>query len=468
MENIIFDITLRNDLRIIPEISHFIEKSAVKLGLSKKKANLLCFTFETLLELRTKGMNENNSEIKVKVIDNGSYLKISVIDFGEPYVLTKNQQAILHKKLVDRYSFEQNGRNGQCFSFFYKYDVPSIKREIVEDEQEELLDNNYSFNILNNNDEEILEAIKCLYSAYGYEYYHQNLYSVDSFKKYMKTGRYTPIIGSNDHHQVMCYCALDENSWFLGVPELANLVTKPIARGCGLGSKIFFEAERIAQELKYEGIHVSAVAYHPYTQKMCNKFNYTPSAIEYSINPKGTGGMNEDRRSDCVIGVKVFNKTKKHKLYLDAECNELFKTIFDSESLNYEIINDGQIIDENDNDLTYAVDTDTTNCFAKISRCGNNIEAQINDTLNKEEVMDCDCITFNLNMNHPNSILGYRALRKLGFICVGCIPGCINGDYMLLQKFKVEPAYEKTVLEDNYKSLANLIYKLNNIKVNES
>ncbi len=62
------------------------------------------------------------------------------------------------------------------------------------------------------------------------------------------------------------------------------------------------------------------------------------------------------------------------------------------------------------------------------------------------------------------AIDGYKALKQLGFICTGCIPGSKNGDYMLLQKFKDKPAYEKIVLEDNYQKLADKICKLNNIQ----
>ena len=306
---------------------------------------------------------KDNPEIKIKVEDNGSYFTFSVTDLGSPYILSNNQRNILKRKLVDRYSFEQSGRKGQTFSFSFKYDKPIDEKVVTK--QEELLDEDFSFRRVNNNDEDILKVINCLYATYGYDYYHQHLYSVDNFKKYMNSGRYVPILGENKHGQAMSYCALDENVWFLSVPEFSNLVTSPIARGKGIATKIFKETERIAEELNYEGIHVSAVAYHPYTQKMCNKLGYVPCAIEYSINPKGTGGYDDTRRLDCVIGVKVFNKTRMHDLYLDKECNEMYSSIFDELNLNYEIHNDINDSVE-DSILTYVVDTDTSNSFVKI------------------------------------------------------------------------------------------------------
>lgn len=461
--NSIYELTISNDLNIVPEVANFISESAQKLGLSKRKAYYLCFTVETALELRIKALSNTNEKIKLVASDNGSYFKFSIIDFGSPYVLTSNQKAILKRKLVDKYSFEQNGRKGQCFSFVYKYD--SKKPELIYEEvKEEILDKDFKYHRLDTNDEAILSAINCLYDTYGYEYYHQNLYSVESFKKYIKDGRYTPIIGENNHHQVMCYCALDENIWFEGVPELANLVTKPLARGLGLASSIFKEAEEIAKEMNYEGVHVSAVAYHPYTQRMCNKYNYTPCAIEYSINPKGTGGITEDRRLDCVIGVKVFNKTKEHKLYLDSECNDMFNLIFKNESLNYEIINNDETY-SNESVLSYVVDTDTSNCFMKIDECGKDISDNLKQIIQSDEVKECDVITVNLNINNPSSIVGQKLLRELGFICVGVIPGSVNGDYMLLQSFKIKPEFEKIVVEDNYKLLVNEVYKLNKIEI---
>lgn len=453
MDNTILNIKLKNDSRIIPELARFISDSAYKLGLSKKKTYYLCFVLETVLELRTKDISEANPEIELKVVDNGNYFKFSVIDFGSPYILTDNQKAILKRKLVDRFFFEQNGRNGQCFSFLYYYEN-KCNTDIQIEDKEELLDEEYTYHLMNNTDEDILEVIKCLYAVYGYEYYHQNLYSVESFKKYLSSGRYTPIVCENAHKQVLSYCALDEAEWFLGVPELSNLITKPLARGKGLASTMFKEAEKIAAKLDYEGIYTSAVAYHPYTQKMANKFAYVPTAIEYSINPKGTGGSTEDRRLDCVIGTKIFNKDKKHDLYIKAECNDMFDSIYKQLALNYEIHNE---IKQNNNEesiLTYIVDTDTSNCFMKLDVCGKNIAEELKDIINNNEINSLDVITVNLNMNDPNAIDGYEELRQLGFICTGCIPGTKNGDYMLLQSFKVQPEFDKIVLEENYKELA--------------
>lgn len=459
MENEIIELNLKRDTRIIPELATFISNTAFKLGLSKRKTYYLCFVLETALELRMNDIKDDDSTVTISVVDDGDSFKFSLTDLGSPYVLSKNQQKILKRKIVDKFSFEQNGRKGQCFSFSYYYDAKPKEEIIVE--KEELLDEDFTFRKLKYNDEDILSAIKCLYASYGFEYYHQNLYSVDTFKKYIKSGRYIPIIGENSHKQKMCYCALDENIWFEGVPELSNLVTNPIARGKGLASKIFKETENIAMSEGYDGIHVSAVAYHPYTQKMCNKLGYTPSSIEYSINPPGTGGYDKGSRLDCVIGIKVFNKEKKHDLYIHQECNDVMSWIFDAEKLNYEIHNDLKVNNIETSEISYIVDVDTNNCFIKLDVCGKKFEKEITEILNKEEIQNMDVITINLNMNHSNAIDGYNILRLKGFICGGTIMGPKNGDFMLLQNFKVKPNYDKIVLEDNYKELQTRLNKIN-------
>lgn len=464
MKDTLLEINIKNDKRVIPDLAYFVSESAYKLGLSKRQAKFLCFTLETILELRADAIDENNPEIKLQVIDNGSSFKFVVNDLGSPYILTKNQQAILKYGLVEKYSFVQNGRKGQSLSFNFKYEHRNTVDVEEKKSEERILDEEFIYERLEDSDESILEAIKCLYAAYGYDYYHQHLYSVESFKKYIQSGRYVPVVCHNKHNQVMCYCALDENTWFLGIPEFSNLVTKPIARGKGLASNIFKETEKIAKEMNYEGIHVSAVAYHSYTQKMSNKLNYTPCSIEYSINPAGTGGYDDTRRLDCVIGIKIFNKTRKHDLYINSKCNDMISGIFDAEKLNYEIHN--QINNNNEETLiAYSIDVDTNNCFMKIDACGKDFENEIIKTINTEEVKQMDVITINLNMNNESSINGYDILRKLGFICVGCLPGSLNGDYLLMQSYKIEPQYEKIVLEDNYHDLLMKVYKLNDIKL---
>ena len=142
MSNIIFELKIKNDKRVIPEIASFISESAYKLGLSKKKAYYLCFTIESILELRTDQISEANPEVRIIVEDNGSYFKFSIIDLGAPYILTDNQQTILQRKLVDRYSFSQNGRKGQCLSFTYKYQPEIVE---IKKEHKELLDEDFSF-----------------------------------------------------------------------------------------------------------------------------------------------------------------------------------------------------------------------------------------------------------------------------------------------------------------------------------
>lgn len=458
MENEIIKLSIRKDCRLIPQIASFIANTASTLNLSKRKTYYLCFVLEAALELRMKDIDDD-STITLSVVDNGKYFKFSLIDFGKPYILTKNQQEILKRKIVDRYSFQQNGRKGQCFSMSYYYDYVPTNEIVVE--KETLLDEDFSFRKVRKDDEDILSAIKCLYACYGFEYYHQNLYSVESFKKYIKSGRYIPIIGENSHKQKMCYCALDENVWFEGIPELANLVTNPIARGKGLASKIISQAQNIAIKEGYEGIHVSAVGYHPYTQRMCNQLGYSPSAIEYSINPAGTGGYSKDHRLDCVIAIKVFNKTKKHDLYVDKQCNEVVSSIFDLEELNYQIHNETVTNEIESSEIEYVIDADTANCFIKIDICGKDFASEIKEIINKEEVMNMDVITINLNANDENAIQGYNILRNMNFIFGGLILGARNGDFLLLQSFKVEPMYDQIVLEDNYKQLQMKLDKVN-------
>ena len=104
MENEIIKLNIRKDTRIIPELALFISNTATKLGLSKKKAYYLCFVLETALELRMNDISDEDSIISLSVVDNGDCFTFSLTDFGSPYILTRNQQEILRRKIVDRFS----------------------------------------------------------------------------------------------------------------------------------------------------------------------------------------------------------------------------------------------------------------------------------------------------------------------------------------------------------------------------
>ena len=175
----------------IPMVSRFVGDAVEPIGLTPRQAKLLCFAVETILELRMGHLPKEMPHVEIVVTKNLEDISVSVRDKGLPYVLTDRQRQIIANGLADNYRLDQLGSDGQRLTYILKTER-SQELSIPEMKDEELLDDTLTVSPVRTDDEDINEAIRCLYAAYGYEYLHQALYQVEHFREVLLDGSFVP------------------------------------------------------------------------------------------------------------------------------------------------------------------------------------------------------------------------------------------------------------------------------------
>lgn len=466
MKNVYFRAQLIPNEQNIPTVARFVTDMTRPLGFSERRCKLICFTVESVLELRAPQIGTQNPFVEIEVSKSMDSILISVSDKGLPYVLNENQRRMIEHGLADSYRLEQLGADGQRLTFIIKQEIGTeIQMPRVEDET--LLDAELSCGAVADTDEDINEAIKCLYSAYGYEYIHQALYQIDHFRETVNAGDFLPVMARNAHGQVLGLGSLMRDADFPGLYEISSLATKPFARGHHVANQIVSELLRGMDALPGKTCYCCPVAFHTATQKICNSASLTPTGfVLHGFPPNAVGSFRDgDRRPDYALCFRVTDKTRPHTLYLDEEPREMVAGIFREEQLNFRV-SDEEAFDP-ENRVAMAVDRYTASTIVVADACGREFDEKLAGILSDRDVKATDMILLFLNVNQPGSIHAYRSLRQSGFIFTGTFPGCDNGDYIVMQHMMGIPfERNKICLTPNYSDYLDRILAVNGLAPN--
>lgn len=454
---------LKGRPELIPDTALYFAAVAKRCGVSQKRADTLCFVIESTLELRAQELDDDNPELAIDFLPRRSDVVVRITDRGIPYVPTENQKKILRRGLVDSFLFEQLGAAGQRITFTMGRESATAVEESIPRKEEHLLDDRISCRRIRPTEEDILEAIRCIHSVWGYGYVHEDLYYIEYYREQMLSGRYISAMAENEHGQVLGHLALEEHNWFPGLPEMCNFVVKPFAQGLGLADKLHVAVDELGTQDHVEGFYVVAVTMHPRSQKIAMKHGFTPCGMIFHFaGPEKAGPMADgDRRLDAAVAVHILNRTKQHILYLPEECAPFVRRIFTREGLPYEEIpeKDG-LQEERQPRVSYQRDAANRSLDIRIDSIGSGAGQSL-EWFRAQEDGDVDVVTVFLNMSDPSCPTCYRYLREQGYRFSGCLPGSREGDYLILQDLKGFPIEEeKLILVPEFRELADLL--LNN------
>ena len=451
------------DIRLISGTALWLSEVAEKYGVSAAGAASLCFVVENTLERRVQDPSREARVFTVTLEDHAKTVSVSITDKGEPYVLSEKQREILRKGLVSSYSFEQLAIDGQCLRFDAEKEAGAETEPLTpESEEETLLDTDVRCRLTGTDDEDILRAIRVIYSNYGFRYVHQDIYQHEHFRAALLSGKYVSILAENAHGQTIGHLALDEHEWFPGIPELCNLVVKDFARGLkasGLLAAFALEAGRSKQ---FEALYGMPVIHHPVSQKLLNRHGFTACGFYFHLAPSSIKGPEDDdgNRLDAAICVDILNKEKLHALYPPAECADFVRGIFEAEGAAYELLPEGES-PRPETVLSYRLDAVNKSLELRVDNVGRDFAGSLAALEVPEDVDLTEVVMIYLNMNDPGCPAACRYYRERGCIFTGCLPGSSAGDYLLLQHLKSAPiVQEKMVLEPNYREMLDRLLAL--------
>ena len=448
----------------VPRLASFAADMCRSLSISDKKTMYLCFVIETVLEMRMKQLNADNPYIEIEVAKDRETIFVSIKDKGLPYVLTDNQRRLIASGLVNGYKLEQLGSEGQRIVFWLRQDE-FTELTMPELEEEELLDDDISIYRTQPTDEDANEIVRCFFSTYGYNYFHQTLYRLDELRRMLRGGHYVSLLARNAHGQTLGHLALSEEEEELpGLYEYCNLITKPFARGKGIAKKLSTQAVNTISTLdNAEGSYMLGAAFHTATAKLSNIAGYTPTGFFLQFTPHEYANSvywKGDARLSCFFAVTLRNKERLHRLYLAEEIRAFSEAVFSKEQLNYTVVSPETLPAECR--ISINVDTYLRSVKLYVDECNEELNDRIDALFGGSEMQGMEMVIIFLNANQSGAVDGYTTLRKKGFVFSGLLPGSTRGDFIVLQRFLKMPLDRKTLtLEPNYEKLLDELMEIN-------
>lgn len=420
---------------------------------------------EMLSERIEKAYPGQSGKINVDVWLAEEYFEVSIADEGIPVwddfsysesLLAEDDRSFrnyLMDSMVDEVGMEQLGKAGQRVYVRQKllntisFTEPEPYPEI------EVLDTNISI-VPVRTKEQALEAIRCIYDAYGYAYGYERLYFIDSFLSLIDNGRLLSFLAVNDHGQVAGHFALSFSETYRDMPEFSTVVVRKEFRKLGLFSVFTDYCEKVAGELGLRALMAQPVAFHPMSQKGCARAGYKATALLFSyLDPSMSKDYGKGERMDLFASVMVVDKNAESRPYMPAALIPFAKKVYDSLGWKYEFLPCEGPAEQS----VFSMDDNSAMKIKQImlSQAGADIESilrrSVNDAIRKKTEM----IELLICLDSPGAEFAYEAARSCGFIFSGFMPGGADRDYILMQMLMgSRPRFDRLVSVGIFQELA--------------
>lgn len=339
-----------------------------------------------------------------------------------------------------------------------------MKRAELKNDIKELLDREFSCRLVENNEEDIIRALNCIYSHYGYNYLHQGLYDLDYFSEVLENGRFVAAVAENEHDQVMGFGALDAHPWFPGLMEMGGLVANPLARGNGIGDMLDDYRIEIGRNKGIKGLFSTPVMPNPVSQKLLSRHGFIPTGMYFHAGGPASLGDSGDgiHPMDCGFSVYIYDKDTVHRIFAPEECKEFIENVYDEVGLKYEIpeINSKPA---SETKMFFNHEIKENLLEVKISDIGNDYTERIEELpldMNDKEV---EAIMLLMNMGDPMCPECYEYLRNRGFIFTGLIPGG-DDELMIMEYLKYDIDKDAIAIRPDYKVIMDRVLKISGLE----
>jgi len=475
MKNKIAAIEIKNKrFYIIPTLNFIDGLVSRHTSHDPARYNQMRFVVGEILKTRIDKAYPNGSgKITVELYLTESFFEISVTDKGVPgwqdFSYDQNKlgdkgndlRNFIIDTCVDEIGMEKLGKDGQ--RIFVRQNIlnPIAFKKPEPLTEEEVLDTNISIRRVTTQ-EDIIEAIRCIYSEYGYSYSYERLYYVDSFMSMIREGKILSFLAVNDHGQIAGHFALAFSDLYKNMPEISTVVIKKEFRGLRLFSKFMDFCEDYAVKQGLRALMGQPVAFHPMSQKAFLRAGYTATSLlmcYLGTDVESEYNKNEERLSLCA-SVKIIDKTAKSSIYPPAELEAFIKKVYDNIGWEYSFGNQFEIA------KSTAVNIENNNPL-KMTRIvvGEGAE-DLEEILcrTKQDVIrrKYEMIELLISLNTPSCQHCYSTARKCGFNVSGIIPGGENADYIIMQLLTGDSIdYSGLVTVGEFEELKNEIESLN-------
>lgn len=459
----------------IPAVLSFIDTiSANHIEMDIGVYNRMRFIIAEVLKKRIENSYPGSQGlIDIDLFIRDNFFEFSIKDKGVPgwydFSYDANFLAGNHKDFnnfildswTDEVGIEKLGQEGQRIYIREKLKNPINFKAPEPYPETEALDTNITIRPVVT-EEDVIEAIRCIYSEYGYSYSYERLYYVDSFMNMIKDKKLMSFLAVNDHGQTAGHIALAFSDFYKNMPEISTAVTRKEFRGIGLFSKLISHSIEVAKKCNCRAVMGQPVAFHPMSQKAFLKEGFTPTSMLLSyLNTQLESEYNKDnQRLDLLANVKILDKNAHSKIYPPEELTAFIEKIYGKLGLGYEIHEHSQ--PDKTTEITIE-DNIIMNIKKIILRKGSHDLEQILDQTVKDAIRKKnEMIELFIPLNTPSCEYSYQIAQKCNFVLSGILPGGENGDYIIMQMLiGSDVRYDHLVTVGEFEDLKNDIMALN-------
>lgn len=472
----IASIEIRNKKFYIGAVMNFLDSLVANhTGHDFSRYNRLRYVVGELLKRRIERAYPGaDGAITVEFYLTESYFEVSIKDKGIPAWedmsydkdnLDVNDKESLRNFLLDfmtdGFGMEKLGKEGQ--RVFVRMNILNkiVFRTPEPYPETEVLDTNISIKPVKTH-EDAIEAIRCIYSEYGYSYSYEKLYYIDNFMNAINSGELMSFLAVNDHGQVAGHFALAFSDTFKNMPEISTVVMRKEFRGLGLFAMFLDYCLEFGKRHGLRALMGQPVAYHPMTQKALIRAEFTATAVLLSyVDSAIESEYNKNKqRLDLFASVKVLDPSLHSVVYPPREIRGFTDNVFQRLGCSYEVKEDAAFGDVS----MVSIETNRLMKSTKIivKDAAQDIEGIFRDTVKDAIKGHNEMIEMFLAMNNPSCGMAYEAAKKCGFVFSGLIPGGETSDYIVMQMLPgADCTYDQLVTVGEYEDLKNDVIKIN-------
>jgi len=463
-----------NSIYIIPVLT-FLDSVAINhKGMDLTRYHSFRFVVGEILKTRIeKSYPGSTGKLYFDLFLSDTEIEISIRDKGVPgwqdfsYDLNciadseKDRRNYIIDRSVDGIGMEKLGKDGQrtFVSMRILNAIEFKKPELYE--PMDVLDENISIRQVET-EEDIIQAIRCIYSEYGYSYSYEGLYYVDSFMRKIKSGELMSFLAVNDHGQIAGHFALVFSDLFKSMPEVSTVVIRKEFRSLGLFAKFMDHCINIGIKNNLRAIMGQPVAYHPMSQKATIRAGFTATSflMAYIGSDIESEYNKTKQRLDLAVAVRILDSKAKSKVYPPAELRAFIDRIYGKMGWEYELA-DGAEVGEYTEILIENKDTLRATGII-VREAAEDLEEALQESIRAAIRKKNEMIELLILLNTPSCEHAYQTAKKCGFALSGVVPGGENGDYLVMQMLTGDKInYDNLVTVGEFEDLKDEILELN-------
>lgn len=412
--------------------------------------------------------------IDVELFLSEEYFEVSIKDMGVPawtdFSYDENldisdKQGLRNFILdqwMDEIGMEKMGKNGQRIYIRQRILNPIHFKKPEPYPEMEALDTNITIRPVVT-EEDAIEAIRCIYSEYGYAYGYERLYYQDSFLRLIENGDIMSFLAVNDHGQTAGHFSLTFSDTYKNMPEMSTVVIRKKFRGLRLFSKFIEHSIEVGKKHRFRALMAQPVAYHVISQKAFLREEFTATSLLMAYLHSDMGGAygGENERLDISACVKILDEEAFSKVYPPEELKSFITKQYDRLGWKYELCEAMGPAET----TQISVEDNGTLKIKKITlmQSAEDFEQILNDTVRDTIRKKNEMIEMMIALNDPSCAYGYEIAKKYQFVFSGVIPGAENGDYLVMQRLIGEEIkYEQLVTTGEFEELKNDIIEIIN------